>query len=474
MIQDELWRRGELSFLCHPVQKEMRNIFYSSEKHSILVWLLSRQSGKSSLLTILSLEAALRTPNSIIKIITDTKVHAKTIFIPIFNMFLESCPEEIKPKYQVSEYCYVFSNGSQIQLAGSDGQHYERLRGQRSHLVLVDEAGFCDDLDIMVNSVLLPTTTHTGGKLVLASTPPKEFTHPFLVFLEQAELNNLLTKKTIFDNPMLGPEQIAIIEKQMGGRTSEQFRREYLCEIIKLSTDSALPEVTDELLAKIVKDHPKPAHYDGYVAMDLGYQDLTAVIFAYYDFRRDKIVIEDELPFDFKEKGNTIRQLVTSICAKEEEIWNNPLTNEMREPHMRVSDINHIVTSEIRSYSNGRLNFLVPRKDDKKAAVNNLRVMLINEKIIINPKCQTLIRHLRNVKWNKKGDEFARSVDDSHYDFVDALIYLTRSINFKKNPYPLGYGMDLREEDMFLSNPKSYYNQDSKAAFRAIMGIKKR
>ena len=91
-----------------------------------------------------------------------------------------------------------------------------------------------------------------------------------------------------------------------------------------------------------------------------------------------------------------------------------------------------------------------------------------------NPKCQTLIRHLKNVKWTKKGDEFARSVDDSHYDFVDALIYMMRSINYKKNPYPHGYGMDLREEAVFIANPRSFQKSDNRDVFRAIMGHKKR
>jgi hypothetical protein len=472
-IKDELWRRGELSFLCHPVQKEMREIYYSAPKHSLPVWLNSRQLGKTWTLCVLALEEALRKPNSIVKIITDTKVHAKNIFIPKFNELLETCPVEIKPEFKANEYLYAFYNGSQIQLAGTDNKHYERLRGQTTTAAFIDEAGFCSDLEDVVNSVLIPTTTHTGGKIVLSSTPPKDYDHPFINFMEKAEMEGLLTKKTIDDNPLLSKEQIHIIEKQMGGRNSEQFRREYLCEILKLSTDSALPEVNDELLEKIVKVWPKPAHYDTYASMDLGFQDMTAVLFGYYDFRKDKLVIEDEIPFDFKQKGQTIRQLVISIQAKEEELWNNPVTNEIRKPLKRVSDINHIVTNEIRAYAPD-LNFSVPLKDDKKAAVNNLRVMLVNEKIIINPKCQTLIRHLKNVKWTKKGDEFARSVDDSHYDFVDALIYMMRSINYKKNPYPHGYGMDLREEDVFIANPRSFQKSDNRDVFRAIMGHKKR
>ena len=86
-------------------------------------------------------------------------------------MLLEDCPEHLKPTYIESKFTYHFANGSSIQLAGSDNKHYERLRGQKSDLVLVDEAGFCDNLKHIVKSILLPTLTHTGGKIVLASTP---------------------------------------------------------------------------------------------------------------------------------------------------------------------------------------------------------------------------------------------------------------------------------------------------------------
>lgn len=163
----ELWHRGELSWKCHSVQKELRDVFYDAEDNSTLVWLLARQSGKSYDLAILALEQALQKPNSIIKILTDTKLHAQSIFEPIFKMLLEDCPDALKPSYTESKFTYHFANGSQIQLAGSDNKHYERLRGQKSDLVLVDEAGFCDNLKHIVKSILLPTLMHTGVRLCL-------------------------------------------------------------------------------------------------------------------------------------------------------------------------------------------------------------------------------------------------------------------------------------------------------------------
>ena len=424
LARQALWRKGNLSWICHPVQKEMYDLFYSSEPNTISCWLLSRQSGKSYLLAILAIETALRNPNGIVKLVTDTKVHVKTIFVPIFRELLAmDCPDDCKPDYSVSEFNFTFPNGAQIQLAGSDGKNYERLRGQKSLLNLVDEAGFCDDLEDMVQSVLIPTTTHTGGRIVLSSTPPKEEDHPFHKFIERAQMEKRFVKKTVYENPLLTPEKIAILMKQYGGATSERWRREFCCEVVKSSDSSVLPEFTDELCKDIVKDWPKPPFFDSYESMDLGGKDLTAVLFAYYDFRAAKVIIEDELIFDFRIRGNHIKGLINGIQIKEAALWTNPLSNEIKYPFSRVSDINPIVISEISDLSKDpmnperQINFTNANKYDKEASINDLRIKLASQKIIIHPRCETLIRHLMNVRWKTKTkDDFARSADDGHYD----------------------------------------------------------
>ena len=443
----ELYRRGILSWKCHPVQKEMYDLFYAAPENAVMVWLLARQSGKSYLLAILAIEQAFRKPHSIIKLLTDTKLHIKAIFDKIFQELLEDCPEHLKPKYHKNFYMYEFPNGSQIQLAGSDGGHYEKLRGQKADLVLVDEAGFCNDLENVVKSVLLPTTTHTGGKIILASTPPENMEHDFIKFIEEAQFSSLLTVKTIDQNPLLDKDQIAHIEKQMGGRESERFRREYLCQLIKNSDVSVIPEFNEDLQKEVVREWPMPPYYDCYESMDLGGKDLTVVLFGYYDFRGAKLIIQDELVMDFSKKDIGIPHLIAGLKKKEEFLWTNIYTNEIRKPYLRVSDINYIVTQQIAADTHGEVYFQIPKKDDKDAAINNLRTMLANKKIIIHPRCKTLIRHLANVRWfsSKNKNLFARSPDNGHYDAVDALIYMTRTVAFNKNPYPSSFDIHTQE-----------------------------
>jgi hypothetical protein len=210
--------------------------------------------------------------------------------------------------------------------------------------------------------------------------------------------------------------------------------------------------------------------------MDLGAVDLTGVLFAYYDFRAGKIIIDDELVADFSKKDMNIGRLTENISLKEQTLWTNPITNEFKKPYMRVSDINHIVTQEIAIKSLGKVTFMTASKQDKEASINNMRALLGAKKIIINPRCVNLIRHLKNVKWSssKNRTTFGRSPDNGHYDLVDALIYLCRAVLFTKNPYPIGY--DLGTKDYYIPGSMPSRSADFNKninVYKKIFGIKK-
>lgn len=457
--RDELWRRGLLSWKLDSTQKELYELFYNS-KHKIMTWLLSRRQGKTYTLCVLALEQCIRKSNSIVKFVSPTKLQVNNNVRPILRQLLEDCPDDIKPEFRSKDYIFYFPNGSEIQLAGTDSGHAEKLRGGDSHLFFVDEAGSCSGLDNLVQSILLPTTLITKGKGVLASTPPSESEHDFLKYIEQSELRGSLIKKTVYDNPRITKEQLQELIDELGGLTSDASRRELLCEIIKDSTTSVIPEFDSELEKEIVKEWPQPPFFDAYEGMDTGGKDLTVVLYGYYDFRANKIIIEDETVINFQEKDITIEALVKEINKKEKELWKNPISLEYKAPFYRVSDINYILTQEIYNYSNKlfpkgeQILFQNARKDDNEAAINTLRIMLSGKKIIIHPRCKTLIRHLKNVKWDNKKTKFARSADDGHYDAVDALKYFIRSVNLGKNPYPSHYQMNM--QSLFIRDPEKF------------------
>lgn len=452
----QLWRMGNLSWKLRPHQKELYNLFYNS-KEKTNAWLLSRRQGKTFTLLILAIEACLKKSNIVVKFVAPTKAQVNQIIRPIIREILSDCPKELHPELKTQDWVYYFPNGSEIQLAGSEAGHYQRLRGGSSWIAIVDEAQDVTDLDDVIGSVLLPTTLTTKGKIILAGTPPKNADHDFINYIEKAELNKTLIRQTIYDNKSITPEDIDLLAEELGGVNSEAFRREMLCEIIKDPTTSVIPEFTKEMRDKIVKEWVKPPFFHPYVGMDLGFNDLTVVLFAYYDFRNDKVVFEDEFVINGVELH--LDKLADSILDIEFKLWTNQLTNETIKPLVRVSDIAPIVISELTRLSNYQLKWSNADKKDKDGSINFLRTMISQEKIIINPRCTTLIRHLENVRWVTKNnrDTFARSADDGHFDAVDAARYLLRAIDYKKNPYPYSV-----ESNVFVYNTNKPQNSTHK------------
>ena len=204
--------------------------------------------------------------------------------------------------------------------------------------------------------------------------------------------------------------------------------------------------------------------------MDLGYKDWTVILFAYYDFKNDKVVIQDEIIT----YGTTmyLDKLGQQILAKEKELWTNPISGEFMKPRKRVSDHNLIAINEIKKASNYQIHFELAQKETKHASINNLRMVINSNKIVINPKCVTLIRHLKNAKWasTTAKDTFARCPQGSHYDAVDACAYLIKAVDFKRNPYPKNYGLNYRSEDMF--NNLTTKTIEKENVYRKILNVK--
>jgi hypothetical protein len=477
-IQNELIRRGELQFLMTPVQKELYNTYLTADPNSTLVWLLARQTGKTYCIALIACMECLKYPKSSVNILTDTKLHMEEIIIPKFEEILEKFPEDLKPVYNKQRFKYTFPNGSTINLAGSDGKNYEKIRGKTARLVIVDEAGFCNDLKKIVMETLLPTTTHTGGKLILSSTPPDNYDHDFNGFVEAAEMEGYLTKKTVYDNTLINEAQLnAIIKRYPGGINDRSFRREYMCEMLKDVDKAVFPEVDEELLSKIVRVYPKPSFFTPYVGMDIGFKDLTVVVFGYHDFRSNKIIIEREIVKSGPQLK--LKEFSEEILKTEDILWTSPITGEKMDPKMRVSDIEPIVTQEIYTQSNRQLAFSPVTKERgyKLPLINTVRMMLVAGQIVIDPQCKTLISHIKNGKWaNNQKDDFERSpgsdnqgIPAGHYDAIDAMIYMIKSMDLNYNPVPAQY-RDRRPD--FMRDPSKFQDKANNSAevFKSIFG----
>lgn len=443
-----LWQKGILSWLLREHQKDLYSTFNNASSR-IVVWSCSRQLGKSTTALIIALEFCYKKKNAIVKYVCSEQKMVRGILKQTFNEILQTCPLKLRPKFNLQQGIWTFPNGSEIQMAGADAGGADSIRGGRADLCIVDEAGFVDDLEYLVTSVLLPTTTTTKGKVLLASTPPVSPDHAFLdVYSKRAKAAGCFVQKTIDDNTSLTDEEKEELLRESGGRDSAVVKREYFCSVEVDQERAIIPEFNEAIQKVIIKPWPRPPFYDCYTSMDVGFRDLTFVLFAYYDFLNDKLIIEEE--FTISGPKMTTEKLAEEIKAIEKTVWKNPLSTYSVSPHLRVSDNNLILINDLQKLH--RLTFIPTDKDDLHSSINHLRSLIGSGRIIINPRCKNLISHLKGGIWNKTRNKFEYSTDEEgrehHYDGIAALAYLVRNISWYRNPYPANY--DLPRGDRFV------------------------
>ena len=405
-----------------------------SKSREIILLLISRQEGKTFGLLTACCEICLKSPRSIVKFVFPQKGQAVTVINPTMEEILSDCPPDLRPRYKVGDSNWYFKNGSVIQLIGSDKGQSKSQRGGKTALCVIDEACYTTNLTRLVDSELWPTTKTTGANVVLSSTPdPENPDHEFLTrFVPAAEEAGNLHRFN-FDDPdsdMTDEDREKTIAIYPGGRANPRFRAEYLCEVVRSSDTTVIPEFDEAAEAEIVKAVSRPRHFDIYTSSDWGGRDWTANLFAYYDFKNNSLVVEDELVF--KQYQNS-KLIADGFKGKLDTLYDG------EKPYMSVCDTNNVILMNDINMSHG-LNLIPTYKDNKYAQVNKLRLMVLNREIIIHPRCKILISHMKYAKWKNNNSSrykaLDRANDGSHYDCVDALIYLVRNVVAGKNPYP--------------------------------------
>lgn len=477
---DKLWRLGNLEWKLKGVQKEMRRAVYSSNKQET-VFLCGRRLGKTYCMMTIAVEFCLKKPNTVVKVIFPKKKDAKSVSKYQMKTILDDCPVDLMPEWKEADKLYVFSNGSEIQMTGTDGGSAESIRGSGCNLAILDEAGFHDynDFSYIVRSIIMPTLLTTKGKMILASTPSKEADHAFMTeYVVPGRIDGSIIEYTVDDNPLVSKEDVEEFAKAYpGGVHDPDFRREYYNEFTTSGKDFVVPEFNKTVEKDIVYDYNLPPHFHYYISGDPAVTDLTVILFAFHDFLNNKLVICDELVLGGEGSSITTQEIADGIKRKKKLLFTNTLTGDCPEPKMMIMDNNNKFLINDLFQEHG-LNFIPTAKDNKEAQVNKLRMMVAQGRIQISPKCKNLIFHLKSTRWNRNKKEFQRSkgnirdgLKPHHGDAVDALIYLVRNVDTNVNPYPFGF-FDEQNQNMFYSN-KGKENTQEAEFMHTIMGIKK-
>jgi len=417
----------------------MYDAFRSQKEGEFFYFNCARQLGKSYTLSVLALEECLRGPNKEIKYAAPTQKEARSILRPQLRSILRGAPSFLRSsiRFNSMDGVWRFPNGSQLTIGGLDGENFERLRGQFAHAIFVDEAGFVAELEDALLNVLLPQTLTTGGRILVASTPADSAGHYSTELAHNCQSQGNYAKYTIWDadferkNNPITKDQILAKLRAFGGEKSTRWRREMLCEFVTDIANAVFPSMSEDLAASIIREPQRPDFFDAYTCIDLGYTDATAILFGYYDYEKAILVVEDEW---VKARANS-QEVMQAVVEKERELWGN------KEPLLRVTDVDPRFAADFMAL-HGMTTRATP-KDNLQAAVNRTDVWLAGERIIIHPRCKTLIRQLYNATWNDARTQFKhdrisneRSMCDYHYDAAAALIYLVRNVVEFHNPFP--------------------------------------
>lgn len=462
---DALWRSGSLEHLLDETQLEIYHFIRSNKSTTVYVS-AARQLGKSFANVVIALEDCIRNPGKRVNYVAKTFGALKKMIEQTMDFVASQAPEDCRPVFVVSESRWEFpvdgpARGAFIQLVGADEHRgADRCRGGSIVKNIVDEAGFIDCLEYLLNSVIKPMGRRTGAQTILSTSPAFSPDHYSCEIEDICAANGSLIVRDYWAPGMQSREEkqrFLEAEAKALNLTVEQFkrttnfRREYMCERVLDESLAVVPEFA-ATRDSIIVARPRPPHFDLYVSADPGMDDKTGMLFAVTDFLRGRLLIEHELLLD---KANTkvIAEAFQEVLAEhyplpadavdpirinlhrgEQGIWH------ARKPYSAViDDASKRVCADLHAYHG--LSFSPALKDDREAAINAMRLEIAAHHIEINPRCVNLIRQLGTAIRTKPGGDMARSKRDAHFDLISSLWYLVRSWNKTRNPYPADWNI---------------------------------
>lgn len=387
----------------------------------------SRRWGKTIFSAIAAFRAATARPGAIVRYVAPTKLHGRQFVTPAFSWVAQQCPAHMRPTYDRMDTTWRWSNGSVCHLGSAETMgDVEAQVGTECDLAILDEAGKVrsDLLMHLHRSVLLPQFLTTKGRCLIASTPAISPAHYLTELVTDCLERGAMVRYTIEDCDHVPVEARESLIAELGGRESTEVKRELYCEHVAERTRLIVPEWID-VAKDCTIDRKRPDWLDWYVAADFGFEDLTCVLWCWYDFENAQLVIEDEIAMH-RASGLDVG---FAVRAKEAELGIRKAVRVADAPLQTLADLAD-------SRHGPGVMFGPAMKDDADAALNQLRMLIQRKRIVINPRCKVLIEHLKSGTWNANRTSFDRSPGFGHWDAIDALKYATRAIDWRKNPTP--------------------------------------
>lgn len=236
-------------------QLEIHNTLYHNDIFGVVV-VCGRQVGKTLLGINQALKWALDQRNQNIMFVLPTDSQANKVYKQMVDAIIST--NIIKSyKGQSGSAEIIFVNNSKILFRSALQEN--SLRGYTNDYLIIDEAAFIDEH--IVNTILLPTLTVKGKKILILSTP-KGKNWLFKFFNKSLTDNKWASFKfTSYDSPYVNK---TFLDEQKKSLPTEIFEQEYMGEFIdKASLFKNLDDIF--ILDIIPKTSERP-----FIGVDLG------------------------------------------------------------------------------------------------------------------------------------------------------------------------------------------------------------
>ena len=446
MAKEIAWEEGRLKYLMRFTQRKIKEAWIKSKEKSRKFYIEStRRLGKSSLLLILMAEECLSAPNRKCGFFAPVKDGLLDYIEPLIAKTFQECPERFMPFFDRARFMLKFKNGSSIIFRGANNQQHRIRRGQEFHVAGIDEARDVDHLTELIESVIFPSLFSTDGHLIISSTPADTRSHPLHTYKLQAELEEWIVKIPIEEASELDPKAYPLeLIKEWKEETlkapdgQDIWEREYECKWVVNRRKMAVPEWDTGKMVMSFSPDPYYEFYHHYLGLDWGYKDYTAVIFATLNFRKARLEVDGELTFS----GKDVRSdwMSDRIALTYKHLYGKPIHELL--PYRQVSDsADPILINELNKYA-GMNVVPVEKAHTLDAMLQEFRILVMQGKIVVSPKCSMLIHCLENGIWDDKRAKLDQDVLAHHFDHLMALVYLTRMIDWHSNPIPKDFMID--------------------------------
>ena len=292
---------------------------FIDDEHRFKVARCGRRAGKSVMDVIYLIIRCLQDPMTPTLYLGLTRESAKNA---VWDFIIFTCDKlGINIDVRVSELKITFDNGSFIRLFGADASNArERLRGQKYALIIIDEMGFYQAADYLIEA-LIPMLADYAGSLCMTSSPGLVLSGLFYEadqgskkdgwrqhswdlrsnphFMKPSPNPRQVTFKDGFtlEVQTMGEEELVVIVNSMfGGQWSHPgFQREFLGQWVADGTTLVYPYEKYEKKANhnvVLGDFELPKPLYG-IGIDLGsVSDNAIVVLQYSHYRREAVFVE--------------------------------------------------------------------------------------------------------------------------------------------------------------------------------------